>query len=130
LANAHGYLGNGKYLMGQSAETESHILEAFRLSPHDLAAYWWLFSVGLAKLQLGADAEATGWLRRSIDARRNFPFAHFALASALGLLGAPDEARSAAMTGLALVPSFTIRRFRAAKFKRQSDVPCWTGALM
>jgi TolB-like protein len=122
LANAHGFLGNGKYLMGQSAETESHILEAFRLSPHDLATYWWLFSVGLAKLQLGADAEATGWLQRSIDARRNFPFAHFALASALGLLGALDEAQSAAKTGLALVPSFTIRRFRAAK---SSDNPTY-----
>jgi tetratricopeptide (TPR) repeat protein len=112
LANAHGYIGNAKYLMGKAAETESHILEAFRLSPRDIAAYWWMFSVGLAKLQLAEGEEAARWLRRSIDANRNYPFAHFALAAALGLLGAIDEARTAAKAGLALVPTFTIRRFR------------------
>lgn len=112
LANAHGYIGNAKYLTGKAAETENHILEAFRLSPRDIAAYWWMFSVGLAKLQLAADNEAARWLRRSVDANRNYPFAHFALAATLGLLGAIDEARTAAKAGLALVPSFTIRRFR------------------
>jgi hypothetical protein len=34
------------------------------------------------------------------------------LAAALGLLGALDEARAAAKAGLALDPSFTIRRMR------------------
>jgi hypothetical protein len=48
--------------------------------------------VGVAKLQLGADIEAVGWLRRSIEANRNRPLAHFALAAALGLLGTLDEA--------------------------------------
>ena len=44
--------------------------------------------VGLAKLQLNADAEAVAWLRRSIEANRNYPIAHFYLAAALALLGA------------------------------------------
>ena len=70
-------------------------------------------SLGFAKLQLGADAEAVAWLRRSIEANRNYPLAHFWLAAALALLGALDEARAAAQAGLALDPSFTIRRFRA-----------------
>ena len=73
------------------------------------------YCVGVAKLQLGADAEAVAWLRRSIEANRNFPLAHFYLAAALALLGALDEARAAAKAGLALDPSFTIRRFRAAR---------------
>jgi tetratricopeptide (TPR) repeat protein len=68
--------------------------------------------VGVAKLQLGADAEAAAWLRRSIEANRNYPLAHFALAAALALLGLLDEARIAANAGLALNPGFTIRRFR------------------
>jgi hypothetical protein len=44
--------------------------------------------------------------------RRQPPFMHFNLAAALALLGSPDGARAAAKAGLALDPSFTIRRFR------------------
>ncbi len=73
LADAHSGIGFAKYFMGQSAETEGHILEAFRLSPRDLKANHWMHFVGAAKLQLGADAEAVAWLRRSIEANRNFP---------------------------------------------------------
>jgi hypothetical protein len=40
------------------------------------------------------------------------PAAHFLLAAALGLLGALDEARTTAKAGLALNPSFSIRRYR------------------
>jgi TolB-like protein/Tfp pilus assembly protein PilF len=85
LANAHSTIGAAKYRMGRAAETEGHILEALRLSPLDITAYSWKFYVGVAKIQLGADAEAVGWLRRSIEANRNFSLAHFALAAALGL---------------------------------------------
>jgi hypothetical protein len=66
-----------------------------------------------AKMQLGAYTDAVAWLRRSIDANRNFPHAHFVLAAALGLLGAQREARTAAKAGLALNPNFTIRRMRS-----------------
>ena len=102
-----------KLRLGRAAETEGHILEAFRLSPRDVLAYRWMQFVGLAKIQLGADAEAVDWLRRSIEANRNAPGAYFWLAAALGLLGALDEARTAAKVGLALNPDFTIRRFLA-----------------
>jgi len=37
------------------------------------------------------------------------------LAAALGLQGSLDEARLAAAAGLALNPSFTVRRFRASQ---------------
>ena len=59
------------------------------------------------------DAEAVAWLRRGLDANRNYSIAHFYLAAALARLGALDEARAAVQAGLALDPSFTIRRFRA-----------------
>jgi len=122
LADAHSAIGLAKYFMGQSAETEGHILEAFRLSPRDLRANQWMHFVGLAKIQFGADAEAVAWLRRSIEANRNFPTSHFALAGALGLLGAVDEARTVAKAALALIPGYTIRRLRAHKF---SDNPTY-----
>jgi TolB-like protein len=112
LADAHACIGMGKYFAGRAEETEAHILEALRLSPRDVHAYRWKQFVGIAKGQLGADAEAVEWLRRSIEANRNFPLAHFHLAEALALLGQLDEARAVAQAGLALQPGFTLRRYR------------------
>ncbi len=122
LAYAHGAIGLAKLYMGRPTETEGHVLEAFRLSPRDTGAYRMMRFVGVAKLQLGADAEAVDWLRRSIGANHTHPLAHFSLAAALGLLGALDEARAAAKAGFALNPGFTIRRLRAAKI---SDNPIY-----
>jgi tetratricopeptide (TPR) repeat protein len=112
LAGAYACIGLAKYLLGRAAETEAHIHEALRLSPHDINAFWWMMFLGSAKSFLGADAEAVVWLRRSIDAQRNLPFTHFNLAAALAQLGRLDEAQAAARAGLALDPSFTLRRFR------------------
>ena len=78
--------------------------------------------MGLAKFWLGADAEAVAWLRRSIEANRNFPFTHFFLAAVLASLGALDEARAAVRAGLAINPSFTLRRYRAGA---SSDNPTY-----
>jgi tetratricopeptide (TPR) repeat protein len=83
-----------------------------RLSPRDIFAFRWLLIAGFAKFQLGKDAEAASLLLRSIEANRNYPVAHTSLAAALALLGSLDQARAAAKTGLALDPTFSIRRFR------------------
>jgi tetratricopeptide (TPR) repeat protein len=112
-AAAHGLLGYAKYLLGRGAETEAHINEAFRLSPRDTVAHVWLVWVGLSKAQLNAGTEAVAWMRRGLDANRNFSVAHFHLAAELALLGELDQARAAVQAGLALDPSFTIQRFRA-----------------
>jgi TolB-like protein/class 3 adenylate cyclase len=112
LADAHALIGEARTYMGRAVETEAHINEAFRLSPRDILAFNWLQLIGYAKLQLNADAEAVSCFRRSIEANRNYPITHFALAAALALLGSQDEARAAAKAGLALDQSFTIRRYR------------------
>jgi TolB-like protein/class 3 adenylate cyclase/Flp pilus assembly protein TadD len=112
LAEAHAMIGYAKVTLGRSAETEAHINEALRLSPRDNHAYRWLVLVGAAKMQLSADAEAVTWFRRSLGANRNYPVAHIWIAAALAQLGSLDEARAAAKAGLALDPSFTIRRVR------------------
>jgi tetratricopeptide (TPR) repeat protein len=112
LANAHGFIGLGKYMLGRSEETEAHVHEALRLSPRDIFAYRWMLFVGAAKAYLNADGEAVAWLRRSIEANPNFPLTHFYLAAALALVGLLDEARAAAKAGIALDPGFTVRRFR------------------
>jgi TolB-like protein len=112
LAEAHAQIGMGKFYIGRGAEIEPHMEEAFRLSPRDMFAFDWLMMIGFAKLQVMADAEAVGWFRRSLEANRNYPLAHFALGAALALLGAREEARAATKAGLALDPTFTIRRYR------------------
>jgi tetratricopeptide (TPR) repeat protein len=112
LAVAHGGIGIAKFYLGRGGETEAHIEHALRLSPRDTLVYIWTMFVGLAKLWQGADAEAIVWLRRSLEANRNHPGAHFNLAAALALVGELDEARATVQAGLALNPSFTIRRLR------------------
>jgi TolB-like protein len=122
LVGAHSAIGIAKFFMGRAAETEGHIIEALRLSPRDVFAHRWMHIAGMAKMQVGADAEAVVWLRRSIEANHNFPAAQFWLAAALGLLGQLDEARTAVKAGLELDPEFTMRRITAT---RLSDDPIY-----
>jgi TolB-like protein/class 3 adenylate cyclase/Tfp pilus assembly protein PilF len=114
LAIAHASIGFAKHVLGRGQETEAHINEALRLSPRDTLAFLWMVFVGVAKGQLNAYDEAAVWLMRSIEANRNYPTAHFCLAATLALLGSLDEARASARAGIALNPSFTVRRFRAS----------------
>ena len=127
MAEAHASIGIAKALIGRSTETEAHIQEALRLSPRDDGVFRWMNYVGVAKLMLGADAEAVAWLRRCLEANRtnrNNLIAHFHLAAALALLGSLDEARAATQEGLALDPTFTILRARArAAAVAMSDDP-------
>lgn len=120
LAEAHAFIGVAKYFIGRAEETEAHIYEAIRLSPRDEGAHRWMFWVGFSKLMLGADAEAVVWFRRSLNDNSNFPIAYFELAAALAHLGKLDEARGAVKKGLALNPTFTIRRLKAIPFSDDS----------
>ena len=125
LANAHAVIGLIKCYIDRGEETEAHINEALRLSPRDIFIFRWFLFGALAKLQLGADTEAVSWLRRSIEANRSYPLAHFLLAAALALLGQLDQARAGAKAGLMLDPTFTIRRYRV---NAPSDHPTFLAA--
>jgi TolB-like protein/class 3 adenylate cyclase len=112
LADAHGWIGLGKFNGGRATEVEAHILEALRLSPRDIYSSRWLMFLAFVKLLENADAEAVVWLRRSLEANPNNTLGHFMLAATLAQLGKLDEARAAARAGLVLNPTFTVRRFR------------------
>jgi tetratricopeptide (TPR) repeat protein len=114
LAEAYSVIGVGKLFVGQAEETEAHIAEALRLSPRDTVAYRWMNVAGVAKDLLGDWETAIAWFRRSIEANRNLPYTNFVLGAALAQLGRLDEAYSAVKAGLALDPTFTISRARAA----------------
>jgi TolB-like protein/class 3 adenylate cyclase len=125
LADAHSYIGMAKYFTGRAEETEAHIRDALRLSPRDSSVYRWQALAGIAKVFLGKDEEAVPQLRRAIEINRNFQPAHFYLAVALAGLGRLDEARIAAKDGLAMDPTFTIRRYRG---DAPSDNPVFLAA--
>jgi tetratricopeptide (TPR) repeat protein len=116
LATAHFGVGLAKYCLGRPEETEAHVREALRLSPHDTSAFVWLAGVGFASFNLGQDEDAIVWLRRSIETNRNYSVAHFFHAAALAHLGRMEEARAAVEAGLTFDPSFTIVRRRANPF--------------
>jgi tetratricopeptide (TPR) repeat protein len=113
LADAHVNIGLAKVFLGRAEEAESHVNEAFRLSPRDTIAHVWMLIAGLAKLLIGAYDDGVARYRRSIELNQNYPLAHFQLATGLAHLGRLEEARSAVQAGLALDPTFTIRRFRS-----------------
>jgi TolB-like protein/Tfp pilus assembly protein PilF len=124
LADAHGFIGFGKYALGRGEEVEGHIQEALRLSPRDGRAFLWFMIVGMAKLTTNADQEALDWLRRSIEANPNFALSQFHLAGATAMMGELKEARSSAEAGLALDPGFTICRYDLSSFFL-SENPGW-----
>jgi TolB-like protein len=128
LAHAHAMIGFGKHFLGRPEETETHVAEAMRLSPRDTMSYLWMAYIGIATNQLGRWEQAILWFRRSIEANRNLPHAHFALAAALAKLGRSEEAHSAVKTGLALDPSFAVSRFRT-NLAARSDNPTFLAGL-
>jgi tetratricopeptide (TPR) repeat protein len=122
LAGAHAAIGIAKIYMGRAEETEAHINDALRLSPRDTFVYAWLERAGCAKFCVGKDEEAVALAHRSIEINRTSPITYFYLAAALAHLGRMNEAQTAAQAGLALNPSFTIRRYRPG---RPSDNPTY-----
>jgi tetratricopeptide (TPR) repeat protein len=120
LAAAQGAIGVAKVFDGHPEETESHELEALRVSPYDTEAYIWVAYIALAKLHLGAYEDALGLYRRAKELNPNYPTGRFNMAADLVELGRLDEARAEVQAGLALNPGFTIRRYRAGA---QSDNP-------
>jgi hypothetical protein len=101
-------IGMAKLLIGRSAETEGHVLVAFRLSPRDIFTFRWMATIRVSKLHLGEDEEAVTWLQRSVETNHNWPTAHFNLAAALALLRRLDESHSVAKIGLAFEPHFLL----------------------
>jgi TolB-like protein/class 3 adenylate cyclase len=129
LADAHACIGWAKALLGRSAETEVHTNEALRLSPHDIYAFRWINGIGIAKSQMGADAEAAAWLRRSIEANPNQSMSYFLLAATFVRLGDMNEARAAVQAGLVRNTGFTVRRFRANPLSDNPTYLAWRERL-
>jgi tetratricopeptide (TPR) repeat protein len=114
LASAHYAIGFAKTVLGRPEETEAHVLEALRLSPHDSLAHAWMAVAAYGKLALEQYEAAEVWVRRSIEANRTVPLMYFFMAATLALQSKLEEATAAAKQGLALDPRFTLSRMRGA----------------
>src|SRR5258707_187493 len=121
-------IGFAKAFIGRGAESEAHIQQAFRLSPRDSGAYRWMHWLGVAKLILGADAEAVDWLRRCLEANWNYTIVHFQLAAALALVGSLDEARASARAGACARSGLHHTPDARAHTTHRSNISCrkWT----
>ena len=120
LASAHAVIGLAKLFDGHPEETESHELEALRVSPYDTEADVWVAYIALAKRYLGDYEGALSLYRRAKELNPNYPTGRFNMAATLVELGRLDEARAEVQAGLALNPGFTLRRYRDGA---QSDNP-------
>jgi TolB-like protein/class 3 adenylate cyclase/Tfp pilus assembly protein PilF len=120
LAAAHALIGLANMFDGHPEETERHVREALRVSPHDTDAYDWVAYIAYAKQRLGAYEDALGFFRQSMELNPNYATGRFLMAADLVELGRLDEARAEVQAGLALNPGFTIRRYSAGA---QSDNP-------
>jgi TolB-like protein/Flp pilus assembly protein TadD len=120
LASAHAVIGLAKLFDGHPEETESHELEALRVSPYDTEADVWVAYIALSKLYLGDYEGALSLYRRAKELNPNYPTGRFNMAAVLVELGRLDEARAEVQAGLALNPGFTLRRYRDGA---QSDNP-------
>jgi tetratricopeptide (TPR) repeat protein len=76
--------------------------------------------MALAKRYLGDYEGALKLYRRANELNPNYPTGRFNMAATLVELGRLDEARAEVQAGLALNPSFTLRRYRDGA---QSDNP-------
>jgi TolB-like protein/class 3 adenylate cyclase/tetratricopeptide (TPR) repeat protein len=121
LAAAHAQIGLAKMFDLHPEETERHVREALRVSPHDTDAYDWVAFIAYAKQRLGAYEDALGFFRQSIELNPNYATARFLMAADLVELGRLDEARAEVQAGLALNPGFTIRRYRAGAQSDNAD---------
>ena len=65
------------------------------------------------KVFLGKNDEAVALLRHAFETNRNFALPHFYLSVALAELDRLDEAAREVREGLAIDPTFTVRRYRA-----------------
>lgn len=94
FAAAHGYLGWGFSLDGQSDRAIPHLEEAIRMSPYDPQNA--IFYVGLAAAHYlaGRYAEAVSFGRKAIQQRTNFTGSHRIYIASLAQAGQIDEARA------------------------------------
>ena len=127
LAAAHSTIGLAKIFIGRPEETETHILEALRLSPaiQMLTPGYisWALRSCISAVTSRRWRGAGGRLRPT-----DYPLIYFQLAAALAQLGRLDEAHSAAKVGLALDPAFAIPRARAS-WRAMSDDPTFLAGL-
>jgi tetratricopeptide (TPR) repeat protein len=111
LADAHGFIGLGKYQSGHSEEVEGHIQRRSGC-PRAIRDLPLVHVCRAGQVEHQRRPRSRRLVSPEPRANRNHALSHFHFATALALVGDLKEARSIAEAGLALDPAFTIRRYR------------------
>jgi TolB-like protein/class 3 adenylate cyclase/Tfp pilus assembly protein PilF len=103
-ADAFFHLGMNTMFLGRPEAAIPYVEKAIRLDPHGpaIAPYYW--ALGYSHLLLDQVDEAIDLLRRARTANPRFWFIPLALASALGLKGSLDEAKTVLAEAIKLKP--------------------------
>jgi TolB-like protein/class 3 adenylate cyclase/tetratricopeptide (TPR) repeat protein len=122
FAHGHYNLGWALVLAGRAEEALPHYDRALRLNPHDPCMWIYLTGRAIALVLLHRHAEAANSARRAVrQPSANF-YAPLALASALGHLGQPEEARLALDQVYRLRPDFSKSLIhRCWRFRNDTD---------
>jgi tetratricopeptide (TPR) repeat protein len=111
-APSEAQLAATQVVLGRPREAFPHIEAAMRLSPRDPFLSGWQMFGGVAHMQLGNDAAAVEWLRRSVALNPGSRFGRLFYASALALAGREEEARAQMAEFQRLAPGFTLTRMK------------------
>ena len=108
LANAHAFIGRGQVSSRSRRGDRGPCPRGTPpLSSRYLRLRWMMF-VGLAKMQLGADAEAVAWLRREHRGQPKFPRRAFLSCRCAGAARRAGRGAGRRASGTCARPDFTI----------------------
>jgi adenylate cyclase len=108
-AAAYTYRAQAETTLGQNEQAKSDVQQAMRLSPHDPRMGPWHDKMAWAELGLGHFDAAIEEENKAIDAGFKAWFAYFCLATAHGLKGDIDEAKTALTEARRLNPKLSVK---------------------
>ena len=108
FAAAHGYLGWGLALDGQSEQAITHLEEAIRMSPHDPQNAIFYVGFAVAHYLAGRYSEAIGFARKAIQQRQGLAAGYRIYIASLAQVGQINEARRELARLKELHPDFSI----------------------
>lgn len=101
-------LGLTQIQLGRFEDALKSFEQADRYDTPDVSRWTWLLGIGWAKLLLGQDEEAIGWIERSIAITPASGRPYFLLAIANHHLGRTEEARAAIAKAMELRPGSSL----------------------
>ncbi len=112
MPEAHGVLGCALSVSGQAVQAIESIERALRGSPRDPVRWFWYHGMANAHFSLEHYDDAINWAKATAELMPGWAFSYLIAAASAGLTGKRGEAERALSGLLAVIPHYTIGRFR------------------